>query len=107
MISDLLSDLRHGLRGLRRAPGFTLTAVLTLALGIGASTAIFSVVDGVLLHPLPFPDADRLVELGEGNREVPFFSIRPATFPHWKEQARSFEGLAVVRDGSYSLTGLG
>jgi putative ABC transport system permease protein len=101
IIGDLVFDLRHGARGLRRAPTFTATAVLTMALGIGACAAIFSVVDAVLLRPLPFPDADRLVALGESHPpEFPHFAVRPMTFPQWKAQQRSFEGLAVVRDGS-------
>src|SRR6185503_9602428 len=60
-LEDVIRDLRHGLRALRRAPAFTAIACLTLALGIGASTAVFSVVNGVLLKPLPYPDPDALV----------------------------------------------
>jgi putative ABC transport system permease protein len=105
---DLIQDLHHGLRGLRQAPGFTATVLLTLALGIGACAAIFTVVDAVLLRPLPFAEPERLVMLNESKPpEVPSFVVRPATFPHWKRQATSFEGLAVVRDGSYNLTGQG
>src|SRR5436190_1408248 len=108
MLRELFHDLRHGLRALRQAPGFTATVVLTLALGIGACAAIFTVVNGVLLRPLPFAEPERLVVLNESKPpEVPIFVVRPSTFPHWKRQATSFEGLAVVRDGSYNLTGRG
>jgi putative ABC transport system permease protein len=102
-------DLLQALRQLRRAPGFTAAAVLTLALGIGACAAIVSVVEGVVLHPLPFPDGDRLVVLNESNPPAfPLFTVRPmAAFPDWKKYQTSFEGLAVVRDGSYNLTGAG
>jgi putative ABC transport system permease protein len=102
-----VNDLRLAVRQLRRAPGFTAVAVLTLALGIGACAAIFTVVDAVLLRPLPFAEPERLVVLNESKPpEVPQFVVRPNTFPHWKK-ATSFEGLAVVRDGSYNLTGEG
>src|SRR3954453_19558246 len=105
---DLIHDLRHGLRGLRHNPGFTLTVVLTLALGIGACAAIFTVVDAVLLRPLPFAEPERLGMLNESHPpEAPVFVVRPHTFPEWKKQTASFEGLAVVRDGSYTLTGRG
>ena len=70
-MSQLLLDLRHGLRSLARQPLFTTLAVLTLALGIGANTAVFSVVDAVLLRPLPYPEPDRLIRLRERSPEWP------------------------------------
>ncbi|HET7101954.1 MAG TPA: ABC transporter permease, partial [Terriglobia bacterium] len=86
LLQELWQDIRYGLRQLRRNPGFTAVAVITLALGIGANTAIFSVVDGVLIHSLPFKDPDRLVVLYQ---RVPHFGINSFTTPDflaWKQQ---------------------
>ncbi|HVU24028.1 MAG TPA: ABC transporter permease [Opitutus sp.] len=103
-----MHDLRYALRQLAKSPGFTAVAVLTLALGIGACTAIFSVVNSVLLRPLPFPDSDRLVVVIETKLpEVPQFSVAPGNYFDWREHATSFEQLAAIRDASYSLTGSG
>jgi predicted permease len=104
-----LKDLRQAARALRRAPGFALTAVLTLALGIGASTAIFSVANAVLLRPLPYPQADRLVtvwgELRARNRLN--FPFSPGDFQDLKEQATGFQDLAAVNPFRAPLTGEG
>ncbi len=102
-------NLRYGARVLVRAPGFTLVALLTLALGIGANTAIFTVVNGVLLRPLPWEDADRLVGLWESNpgRGWPQFSTSGPNFLDWVEQNRSFERMAGWRFLSFNLTGSG
>ena len=86
-------DCRYGARSLRKSPGFTLVAVLTLALGIGATTAIFSVMNAVLLRPLPYPGADRLVYVGQKYRNGLASSGEPK-FLFWREQSRSFEALA-------------
>ena len=94
-------DLKLGLRMLRTRPGFTAVAGLTMAIGIGACVAIFSVVDGVLLRPLPYPASDRLVVLEETN--LPRFTggfVRPEVFDDWQRQATSFDGLAAVRTRS-------
>ncbi|HTL43275.1 MAG TPA: ABC transporter permease [Vicinamibacterales bacterium] len=96
-VDALRQDLRYGLRMLRRAPGFTAAAVLTLAIGIGANTAIFSVVDAVLLRPLPYADPDRLVSLGERTRAGDPERVGYATFIDWEARSRSFESLAVMR----------
>jgi predicted permease len=105
LLEDVLLDLRYGLRQLRKNPGFTLVALLSLALGIGANTAIFSVVNAVLLQPLPFEDPAGLVvveEHADGERN-PTFS--PRDFLDLKEQASSFEYLVGHRNGSMTLTG--
>jgi putative ABC transport system permease protein len=107
-MTNLWSDLRYALRMLAKSPVFTAVAVLTLALGIGANTAIFSVVSAVLLRPLPYPDADRLVVLKETKLpEYPQFSVSPGNFLDWQKQATAFERLESFRESSYNLTGTG
>lgn len=104
-LEELGRDLRHALRVLRRAPGFTAVAVLTLALGIGSATAVFSVLDGVLLRPLPYPDADRLFVLYEANRAE---GERPPSYPgfqDWRAAAKGLSGMAYVRGGEFALRG--
>src|SRR5215831_3754568 len=104
---SLLQDLRYGLRMLTKAPAFSVIAILTLALGIGANTAIFSVVNGVLLNPLPFHDAHQLVSLFE---EIPNFkngSISYPNFVDWRRMNRSFSAMAAYRSTGYNLTGAG
>ncbi len=104
----MLTDLRFAFRQLAKSPGFTAVAVLTLSLGIGACTAIFSVVNSVLLRPLNFSEPDRLVVIRETNLpEFPEFSIAPGNYFDWRQQSVSFAHLAAVRGGSYNLTGLG
>jgi putative ABC transport system permease protein len=92
---------------LLKKPGFTLIAVLTLALGIGANTAIFSVVNGVLLRPLPYDESDRLVMLSEHGTNFGEMSISYPNFSDWRSQNRVFEHIGVFNRGSYNLTGSG
>src|SRR5688500_18089716 len=92
-LESLWRDCRYGARSLRRSPGFTAVAVLTLALGIGATTAMFSVMNAVLLRPLPYPDAGRLVYVGQQYRGG-LAGSGEAKFLFWREQSRSFEALA-------------
>ncbi|HSP46196.1 MAG TPA: ABC transporter permease [Chthoniobacterales bacterium] len=102
-----MNDLRFALRQLRKSPGFTLIAVLTLALGIGANTAIFSVIYAVLLQPLPYPEADRLTILTETDSNQPQISVAYPDYVDWKRDNTVFEHLAVSRRESFNLSGLG
>jgi putative ABC transport system permease protein len=102
----LIQDLRYAMRTLRKNPGFTAIAVLTLALGIGANTAIFSVVNGVLLRPLPFRDPSRLVLIAERS-PFPVISTSRENYLDWRDQSHSFEAMEATRSGSITLTGAG
>src|SRR5262245_47467946 len=97
--ADLAKDTRHSLRLFRRSPGFTFAAVAALALGIGANTAIFSVVNAVLLKTLPFPEPDRLVVFRQTNANGNGFAAgSPAKFAHWRAQASVVQEVAAYRD---------
>ncbi len=98
-------DLRYGWRQLRRSPGFALVAVLALALGIGANTAIFSVIDAVLLRPLPFPHPHQLVWLREDMGFPGPFS--GPDFLAWRQRNHTLQGMALFAGASYNLTGGG
>jgi putative ABC transport system permease protein len=102
-VDSLIQDLRYATRTLLRSPGFTLVAVLTLALGIGVSVAIFSVVDNVLLRPLPFPDSHRLVALCETHPSVEGFCIAsPPDVEDWARSSRSLASVGLGRDWSFT-----
>ena len=103
MIEQLIKDLRYGLRMLRRKPGFTGVAVLTLALGIGANTAIFSVVNAVLLRPLPYPDPERLVSIYESLPQGGTGSVSAPNFLDWRAQSDVFTGIAAYQYGDFNL----
>ena len=103
----VLQDLKFGLRMLAKNPAFTAVAVLTLALGIGANTALFSVVKGVLLDPLPYPQPERLVALYTRTQASPWWSISYPNFLDWVRDNRSFSALAGYREDDFSLTGTG
>jgi putative ABC transport system permease protein len=109
MFGDLWQDLRYGLRTLRKHPGFTAVAVTALALGIGANTAIFSVVNTVLLRPLPYKEPERLVMVWEDDTKGGYPRDTPAAanYVDWREQNRVFDGMAAVADQSFNLTGVG
>ena len=106
-MDKLLQDLRYGIRALTKAPGFTFVALLAIALGIGANTAIFSVVDAVLLRPLPFPESERLMRafLEEPSGRTSSFGI--ADFLAWRDHQQSLEHVAAydVMQWSFALTG--
>jgi putative ABC transport system permease protein len=106
-MTGLLPTLRHALRSLRRAPAFTLAAVATLALGIGANTAIFSVVHGVLLAPLPYPQSDRLVGVWGRHTIIGRETASLPDFLDWRAQGRSFEALAAMTLTRFNVTGAG
>jgi putative ABC transport system permease protein len=98
-----MNDLRQTLRMLSKSPGFAATAVLTFALGIGANTAIFSVIYAVLLHATPYPDADRLVRIHERGPLGPDMSVNPLNFLDWKRGTTSFEYLSLFRSDEYTI----
>ena len=111
MIDSLLGDIRYTLRMWARNPGFTAAAVLTLALGIGANTTMFSVVNATLLRPLPFPEPDRLATLWRGvvNQPDRFNIVSMPAFKDWRDQSRTFESMAIFDSAGrgYNLTGEG
>ena len=105
----LLADLRYAVRTLRRSPDFTTATVLTMALTVGANTAIFSVVNAVLIRPLPFASPERLMQVAEKNDKLNIsnFSASILNYLSWKEQNQSFQGLGAIGAGIYTLTGRG
>jgi putative ABC transport system permease protein len=109
MIEILLQDLRFAVRMLRRNPGFAIAAVMTLALGIGGSTAIFAVIHAVLLRPLPYPHPDRLVALSESNLRggISNAAVSPPNLIDWISQSRTLENIAAYRYWGFVLTGAG
>jgi putative ABC transport system permease protein len=106
MVETLIQDARFSLRTLSKSPGFTLLALLTLALGIGASTAIFSVVYGVLLRALPYEDPDGLIVLNETTPRTGVVSVSYPNFLDWRSQSRRFKGMAAVRSVAFNLAGI-
>lgn len=101
----LVQNLHLAFRQLRKAPSFTLTVVLTLALGIGSTTAIFSLVDGILLRPLPFQDADRLVLLGDHLGDRPGISVRAREITTYSSATQAFSSLGGYITTSFGLSG--
>src|SRR5271156_1047258 len=106
-LESLLQDLRYAVRGIWRARVFSLIVILTLAVGIGANTAIFSAVYAVLLKPLPFPSGERLVWLGESSAKDNGISVTWINFQHWRMENHSFESMAAFQKADLTLTGHG
>ena len=100
MFANLLTDMRYAVRQLRKTPGFTLVAILTLGFGIGATSAIFSVINGVMLRPLSYPESDRLMSVFEIVPQFGRFSVAPANFLDWRQQNRVFERISTYANGS-------
>ena len=105
-LENLLRDVRYAFRAMRRSPAFSLVVILTFALGVGVNTAIFSVVNAVLLKPLPYPDSERLVRLGEANNTADF-SVTWGNFNYWRDDNRSFDDMAAYQFTGRTLTGRG
>src|ERR1044072_3418065 len=101
----LWRDLRFAARMLGKSPAFTVVAILALALGIGANTAIFSVVHGVLLRPLPFPEQEKLLFIGEWSQQVPNMSVSYPNFLDWRARQKSFTAIGAARGQGFNYVG--
>src|SRR5262249_9567961 len=99
------ADVRFALRGLRKSPGFAVVAVLTIALGLGANTAIFSFLDGVLLRPVAYPEPERLVQLWEKPPNGDRNGISALNFIDWRREAKSFTAMAALSGKSATMSG--
>src|SRR5579864_9377204 len=109
-MGTFFQDLKYGLRMLARSPAFTAVALFTLALGIGANTAIFSVVNAVLLRPLPYKASDRLVTFWASNEQMGYSgpgTVCDPDYAEWREQSKTFEDMAGFREATANLTGVG
>src|SRR5947207_2445132 len=106
-IDEVIRDIRYVCRSLRKTPVFALTVVLTLAIGIGGNTAIFSVVDQLLLRPLPYPQGEQLLMVYESFGPGTHPSASPANWLDWKRENRTLEGLAAWYPIAVTLTGVG
>jgi putative ABC transport system permease protein len=103
-METLLNDIRYGVRGLLKRPAFTAVAIITLALGIGANAAIFSVVNAVVLRPLPYAEPDRLMTLWETMPGADRRSVAPGNFVDWQSQNKTFQDMAAAFHGNFNLT---
>src|SRR3954468_17625449 len=106
-MGNLLGDVRYALRSLRRQPTFTAVAILTLVLGIGTNTAIFSVIKAVLLNQLPYADASRLVVVREQNPDGTTDLVAPLTYLDWQKQSAALPALSAFRQLRYAFAGNG
>ena len=105
MFESFLKDLKHSIRMFAKSPAFTFAAVAALTLGIGVNTAIFSVVDAVLLRPVSFPDPNRLIVFMNTTPQGPFPAASPAKFQHYREQSDVVQDVAAYRTGVVNYTG--
>lgn len=106
-MNSLISQLRHTIRVLLKSPGFTITTVLILGLGIGANTAIFSLINGVVLRPLPYPKADRLVLFAQTFQNFDMVPLGYANYQDFSGGQHSFENLTACENNDFTLTGQG
>src|ERR1700751_891441 len=109
-MQGLLQDLRFALRQIRKSPGFALTTIVTLALGIGATTAIFSLVNAVLLRPLPFPEQDRLMWVHQPGHSLPGVGPEALSYPtyfDWRAQNHTFSGIASYHSSAITFDAAG
>src|SRR5690242_10577190 len=104
-MTNLRQDVRYAMRMLAKSPGFTAVAILTLALGIGANTALFSVVNGILLNPLPYPHSEQLVAVYGKTPGVSRGAASYLNFLDWQRDAKTFSAMAMYRNQDYNLTG--
>jgi putative ABC transport system permease protein len=105
MLAQVLTDMRYGARQLRKAPGFSSVAILTLAVGIGATSAIFSVVNGVMLRPLPYPEPERIVRVMEVVPQFGRFAVAPGNFLDWRDRNQVFDRIAAYAIGNDTFIG--
>ena len=106
-LESILKDMRYGFRAIRRAPAFSLIVILTLAIGIGLNTALFSVVHAVLLKPLPYPDAERLAWFGESLGGYSGVSVTWVNFKYWRDGNHTFDSMAAFQFTGLTMTGRG
>ena len=107
LIENLFRDIGYALRVFSNRPGFSFIVIITLALGIGANTAIFSLVDATILRPLPYPDAERIVAVSEADRRGNDLMVSWPDFTDWRKESRSFTALAALGGSNFNLTGNG
>src|SRR5919201_2217431 len=104
-MGTLFQDLRYAVRTLWKSPGFATIAVIALALGIGANTAMFSIVNGILLRPIPYPEPERLLKLYTSTPQFRDGSVSYPNFLDWQQRNQSFETMAAYRNDTFNLTG--